>query len=102
MQHYRGSSIRIAATFTDSDGNATDPSGAVLALRYMGLDGRWATQSVALTKDNILNAWVYYWDSSIANPGNVYLSVRTTDASARVIDYDAQFQLHANSANVAA
>lgn len=65
-----GSTVRVAVTFIDAEGNFLNPARASLTLYYSGIDdGTSEAKVMPLTA--VGNEWVAFWDSQVARPGYV-------------------------------
>lgn len=93
QQFVRDYAVPISVTFYDDAGNVVTPSTATLTLSFLQNNVR-TFLDYSLTQSG--NNWTYTWDSSIANPCEVYGHVTT---SAPIYAVDFQFRLTANKAS---
>jgi len=92
----RGQPIGFTAgPFTDAFSNPVTPTGANLTLTYK-VCGVKRTQSAALTQA-AGPYWVYSWDSSVADAGEVAWFINATGVTAAV--NQGEFWLDKNDAN---
>lgn len=92
-----GNVVKWTANFMDAGGNPAIPDSAAVYLNYPGPSGQLSAV-IAMTFQSPSGPWTATWDSSVANRGIVYWSMRSVGpASAE----DGQFRLSANPANIA-
>lgn len=95
-RHTRGDTITFTANnFLTAAGVAATPATVLIYLDY---PARLRTRGQAtVTLTNASGTWTGQWDSEIAFPGTVYVSLKAeaTDDFA----FDTDFQLSGNSAN---
>ncbi len=95
---FRGSNVHIGVTFYDSDGGVITPTGAKATISYVPLNSETSDRTF-ITYDLVqaTTIWSYDWDSSIAEPGAVYVHAATNDTPTSTVDFE--FRLTANRAN---
>lgn len=98
MSFVRGNAITISATFTATDGSATQPTTVAASMVYKDQSG--VTQSVSLALTQALlgsSTWSVNWDSTVAGQGLVQWAVFGTGSL--VAAAQGQFNIEANAAN---
>jgi type II secretory pathway pseudopilin PulG len=93
----RRNAVIFNATFTASDGSATQPTTVKVNLNYPNSAGVTTVANFALTYSSTTGAWSGAWDSSVASAGTVNWVIYGTGALEA--STQGQFQLVANSAN---
>lgn len=89
----RGNEVLFTSTPVDEDGNPVTPGGISLNVDYVTTTGRGST---VLSMAQSGASWTTTWDSSGAQAGIVYWSVRSSLPSAAD---EGSFELDANPAN---
>lgn len=94
----RGNVLTITASPLDKDGNPVAPSAVDLYLTYTSADGIVATVGpTAMSSSNTAGTtWSAEFDTSVAQPGPLFGSVRSVNPSAAV---DFKRRLAANPSN---
>lgn len=92
----RGTTVKFKANFYDDNNLPFTPSGAAVYVTYKK---RNSLQTVTITMPVSLGAGVAIWDSSVAEPGEVYWDARSTDVGNPRPVAEGSFLLVANAAN---
>ena len=91
----RDSTVRISVRFFDVEGEALNPDTATAVIRYQKKGCAESTTVSLILQDE---KWIYDWDSSVAEPGAVYVHAKT-GGDAPISSVDTEFRLTANQAN---
>lgn len=91
----RGNIVQFTATPIDVNGNVVTPASMTVDIQYL-VNGVYTTATVTMT--DTANVWAGTWDSSVANAGLVFWSMRSVTPSSQA---DGQIMLTANIANIA-
>ncbi len=91
----RGQLMTFIATPLDNLGAAANPASVVLYLNYPHADGSSSTDTVTMTDQND-GTWLGEFDTSAAEPGALFVSLRATSPGAAE---DIKYTIVANSAN---
>ncbi len=91
----RGQLMTFIATPLDSVGAAANPNSVVLYLNYPHADGESTTDTVSMTDQND-GTWSAEFDTSVAEPGALFVSLRATSPTAAE---DLKYTIVANTAN---
>jgi len=94
--YVRGSTITIAGSFLDKNGDPATVASAELTLKYTSVAGSKVVDVVAMSE--VGESWSYDWDSSVARKGTVAYSMKATGGG-EVIVKDGEITLTANAAN---
>ncbi len=99
---YRGATIQFATNFFDFNGEITQPSGALVNIKYQTpTPGVEATTSVEMSPPaGAETRWTAVWDTRNVGPGLVYWSIHTEGAIVPYAVEDGRFNIEANAANV--
>lgn len=92
----RGNGFAWSATFKDVSGDDVEPQTAKLYVSYVDAAGARVTADPIDMEPSTSGTWTAFWDSSAANKGRLYWSIRTTEPSAAA---EGSFDLAANLAN---
>jgi hypothetical protein len=91
----RGQLMTFIATPLDSVGAASNPDSVVLYLNYPHADGASSTDTVTMADQND-GTWSAEFDTSAAEPGALFVSLRATSPTAAE---DLKYTIVANTAN---
>ncbi len=91
----RGQLMTFIATPVDYLGAAANPDSMVLYLNYPHADGTTSTDTVTMADQND-GTWLAEFDTSVAEPGALFVSVQAEAPSA---GQDEKFTIVANAAN---
>jgi hypothetical protein len=98
---FRGTTVFIAATFYDINGNIVQPPGAQLSLEFLPVSASGDTEVLIEMTAPVppAVAWTAEWDSRNAAPGAVWGSVHNEGPIPYAVE-DFSFMLSANAANL--
>lgn len=92
----RGNVVRFEVVFKNSSGVAVDPDDANVLISYLNESNVRTLITVEMAWDSS-GSWTAEWDTSVASPGMVFWSARSTNPSSAKDD---RFEVKANPANL--